>query len=95
MKRFLSLDWDVFVPGHFWITDRQGFMDNLEYYDLMAGFAQQAIIDGLDPNDWSGVCRYTEEKLSGSFGNLFRYHEYCAMNLSRYMQEYLTGGLGH
>ena len=94
MKRFLSLDWDVFVPGHFWITDRQGFMDNLEYYDLMAGFAQQAIIDGLDPNDWSGVCRYTEEKLSGSFGNLFRYHEYCAMNLSRYMQEYLTGGWG-
>ncbi len=94
MKRFLSLDWDVFVPGHFWITDRQGFIDNLEYYDLMADFAQQAVIDGLDPHDWNGVCRYTGEKLSASFGNLFRYHEYCAMNLSRYMQVYLTGGWG-
>ncbi|MGH8245215.1 MAG: MBL fold metallo-hydrolase [Gammaproteobacteria bacterium] len=94
MKRFLSLDWDIFVPGHFWITDRQGFMDNLNYYDRMAEFAQQAIIDGVDPHDWAGITKYTDEKLYPLFGRLFRYHEYCAMNLSRYMQQYLTGGWG-
>ena len=94
MKRFLGLDWEVFIPGHFWITDRQGFVDNLEYYDLMAEFAQQAIIDGVDPHDWPRIVQYSAEKLKPAFGNLFRYHEYCAMNLSRYMQQYLTGGWG-
>jgi glyoxylase-like metal-dependent hydrolase (beta-lactamase superfamily II) len=94
MKRFLSLDWDVFVPGHFWITDRQGFLESLEYYDLMAEFAQQAILDGIDPHDWPNMTKYTDEKLAPDFGQLFRYDEYCAMNLSRMMQQYLTGGWG-
>jgi glyoxylase-like metal-dependent hydrolase (beta-lactamase superfamily II) len=94
MKRFLSLDWDIFIPGHFWITDRQGFIENLEYYDRMSDFAQQAIIDGVDPHDWPGINNYTDEHLFEYFGELFRYYEYCAMNLSRYMQQYLTGGWG-
>jgi len=94
MKRFLSLDWDVFIPGHFWVTDRQGFIDNLAYYDLMAERAQQAIIDGVDPHDWARLKQYTDERLGPDFDKLFRYDEYCAMNLSRMMQQYLTGGWG-
>ncbi len=94
MKRFLSLDWDVFVPGHFWITDRQAFVDSLSFYDRMADVAQQAIIDGLDPNDFAEVTRYTQAKLAAEFGELFRFEEYCAMNLCRYMQHFLTGGWG-
>lgn len=94
MKRLLSLDWDVFVPGHFWITDRKGFIESLDYYDRMADVAQQAIFDGLDPHDWTEVTKYTNQNLAGEFGELFRFGEYCAMNLSRYMQQYLTGGWG-
>ncbi len=94
MKRLLSLDWDVFVPGHFWITDRQGFIDSLDYYDRMSDIAQQAVISGLDPHDFAEVRKYTEANLSKEFGDLFRYGEYCAMNLSRYMQHFLTGGWG-
>jgi len=94
MKRLLSLDWDVFVPGHFWITDRQGFIDSLDFYDRMSEVAQQAIFDGLDPHDFAEVRKYTELNLSEEFGELFRFGEYCAMNLSRYMQQYLTGGWG-
>jgi glyoxylase-like metal-dependent hydrolase (beta-lactamase superfamily II) len=94
MKRLLSLDWDVFVPGHFWITDRQGFIDSLDYYDRMSDIAQQAVISGLDPHDFAEVRKYTEAELSKEFGDLFRYGEYCAMNLSRYMQHFLTGGWG-
>ncbi|MCU7886607.1 MAG: hypothetical protein KZQ82_20660, partial [Candidatus Thiodiazotropha sp. (ex Lucinoma annulata)] len=94
MKRLLSLDWDLFVPGHFWITDRQGFIDNLAYYDRMADMAQQAIFDSLDPHNFTEVKKYTEANLRGEFGELFRFQEYCAMNLSRYMQHYLTGGWG-
>lgn len=94
MRRLESLDWDMFVPGHFWITDRAGFAGGLEYYEQMAELAQQAIVDGLDPNDYAAAIRYSNEKLKPQYGTLFRYNEYFAMNLIRYMQHYLTGGWG-
>ena len=94
MRRFLGLDWDTFVPGHFWITDRKGFEDNLEYYDQMAEIAQEAIGDGLDVDDFTEVIRYTYKHLEPKYGKFFRFDEYCAMNLSRYMTHYLTGGWG-
>jgi glyoxylase-like metal-dependent hydrolase (beta-lactamase superfamily II) len=94
MKRLLSLDWDLFVPGHFWITDRKGFIESLDYFDRMSDIAQQAVISGLDPHDFAEVVKYTDANLKQEFGDLFRYGEYCAMNLSRYMQHFLTGGWG-
>ncbi len=94
MKRFLSLDWDVFVPGHFWIINRQQFIEILDYWDRMFEFGQQAIIDGVDPHDWAGLNKYTDEKLGPLYSEAFRYYEYAAMNLYRYMQEFLSGGWG-
>ncbi len=94
MERFLSLDWDVFVPGHFWIINRQEFIEILDYWKRLFDYGQQAIIDGIDPHDWDGLNKYTNEKLEDRYGNQFRYYEYAAMNLSRYMQEYLSGGWG-
>jgi glyoxylase-like metal-dependent hydrolase (beta-lactamase superfamily II) len=94
MKRFLSLDWDTFVPGHFWVLNREQFVDNLDYLDRMFEFGQRAILDGVDPHDWDDINRYANEKLGPLYGNLFRFGEYAAMNLSRYMQECLTGGWG-
>jgi len=94
MRRLESLDWDMFVPGHFWITDRAGFAGSLEYYEQMAELGQQAIVDGLDPNDYTAVIRYSNDKLKPQYGAFFRYDEYFAMNLIRYMQHYLTGGWG-
>lgn len=94
MKRFLSLDWDTFVPGHFWVMNREQFTDNLDYLERMFDFGQSAILDGVDPHDWDGLNRYANEKLGPLYGHLFRFGEYAAMNLSRYMQECLTGGWG-
>jgi glyoxylase-like metal-dependent hydrolase (beta-lactamase superfamily II) len=94
MKRFLSLDWDLFVPGHFWVLNRQQFIDILGFWERMFDFSQQAIIDGIDPHDWKGINLYTEEKLGPDFAESFRFYEYASMNLSRFMQEYLTGGWG-
>ncbi len=82
------------MPGHFWVTDRKGFADSLDYFDQMGELAQQAIVDGLDPDDFAAISRYTSEQLERRFGQLFRFDEYCAMNLARYMQHFLTGGWG-
>ena len=55
---------------------------------------QQAVIDGIDPHDWAGLNKYTDEKLGPTDRDMFRYYEYGAINLSRYMQGYLSGGWG-
>ena len=47
----------------------------------MFDFGQQAVIDGVDPHNWEGLNKYTDEKLGPLYGNEFRYHEYAAMNL--------------
>lgn len=94
MRRFLSLDWDIFVPGHFWILNRQQFIDILDYWERQFEFGQRAIIDGVDPHDWEGLNKYTMEKLAPIDSETFRFYEYAAINLSRYMQEYLSGGWG-
>mgnify|MGYP001548874721 FL=1 len=94
MKRFLSLDWDLFVPGHFWPVTRQRFIEILDYWERMFDFGQRAVIDGVDPHDWEALNRYTDDKLRPLYGSEFRFEEYAAMNLSRYMQEYLSGGWG-
>jgi len=95
MRRLLELDgWDRFVPGHFWPVDRAGFAQNLDYYDRLAEAGQQALIDGVDSDDYDEVKAYAEEKLRSEFGYLFRFHEYIGMNLMRYMLHYRTGGWG-
>ena len=94
MRRFLSLDWEIFVPGHFWVINRKQFIEILDYWEQQIEFAQQAVIDGVDPHDWAGLNKYTNEKLGPTDNEMFRYYEYAAMNLSRYMQQYLSGGWG-
>jgi len=93
MRRLLSLDWDLFIPGHFWSLDRQGFKDNLAYYEEVCDAAERAIVDGVDPMDLQEVQAYAEEQL-GSYQHLFRYHEYIGQNLMRYMHHIQTGGWG-
>ena len=94
MKRFLSLDWDLFVPGHFWAVNRQQFNEILVFWEQLFDYSQQAVLDGVDPHDWAGLNKYTDEKLGPIWRDQFRYYEYMAMNLQRYMQHYISGGWG-
>jgi glyoxylase-like metal-dependent hydrolase (beta-lactamase superfamily II) len=94
MNRFLDLDWDLFVPGHFWLTDRDGFAENIRWYNAVAQVAQDAIADGVDVENLAELWPYANERLEGEFGRLFRFHEYGGMNVLRYVYEYLHGGWG-
>jgi glyoxylase-like metal-dependent hydrolase (beta-lactamase superfamily II) len=94
MRRLATLDWDIFVPGHFWITDRRGYDQNLDYYDEMALLAQEALARGIDPEDYEALTRYALDVLEPRYGRLYRFDEYGVMNLWRYMQHFLTGGWG-
>lgn len=94
MRRFLSLDWDLFIPGHFWMVDRKGFEDNLHFYEDVSEAAQRAVIDGVPEDDLEAATMWAREKLGPRYGHLFRFDEYIGMNLMRYMLHYLTGGWG-
>lgn len=94
MRRLEALEWDRFVPGHFWVTDRNGFAENLDYYEFMADAAQTALADGVDSDNYPEVERYATEHYGDQYGRLFRFHEYFGMNLMRVMVHFRTGGWG-
>jgi glyoxylase-like metal-dependent hydrolase (beta-lactamase superfamily II) len=94
VARLLALDWDTFVPGHFWLTDRNGFAENVNWYEAVAETAQEAIADGVDVDSLHEVTRYAQERLAAEHGSLFRFNEYAGMNLLRYVYEFMHGGWG-
>jgi glyoxylase-like metal-dependent hydrolase (beta-lactamase superfamily II) len=94
VSRLLELEWDLFVPGHFWTTDRRGFAENIEWYEAVAETAQRALAEGVDVDSFGEITRYAHETLARDYGRLFRFDEYAAMNLLRYVYEYLHGGWG-
>lgn len=94
MRRLLELDWDLFIPGHFWMTDRQGFEECLNYFEVLGEEAQRALAAGVPVDDLDAVTKYAREKLASRYGRLFRFDEYVGMNLMHHMGHYLTGGWG-
>lgn len=94
-RRLLGLDWDVYVPGHFWQLDRKGFADDLDLWDATAHAAQVALVKGIDPNDWPAVKKFTYNELDPTMGDtVFRFDEFMAINVARHMLHYQTGGWG-
>jgi len=94
LQRLLALDFDVFVPGHFWVSGRDEFAKNIQWYEAVAHTAQEAIVAGIDVENLREVTAYTDEHLRNEYGALFRFDEYAGMNLLRYVYEYLHGGWG-
>jgi glyoxylase-like metal-dependent hydrolase (beta-lactamase superfamily II) len=95
MQKLRARDgWDRFVPGHFWLLDREGFDHSLEYYDAVADCAQRALEAGVDSDDLCEVTAYANEHLTEEFGELFRFQEYAGMNLMRFMLHFRTGSWG-
>lgn len=94
MRRLTELEWDLFIPGHFWSTDPAGFEHNLQFYEDLAETAERAVDEGVEVTDLEEVKTFADQHLKNSYGDLFRYEAYIGMNLMRYMYEYITGGWG-
>ena len=94
MRRLLELDWDLFVPSHFWPMDRDGFNETLETFEDELDAAVDAIVAGVDPNDLNEITAFAMERLGGKYERAFRYYEYVGQNLMYMMQQQLSGGWG-
>lgn len=94
-RRLLGLDWDTYVPGHFWLLDRDGFNADLDLWDATAHAAQEALVKGVDPNEFEEVKKFTYDVLDPVMGDtVFRFDEFMAINVVRHMLHYQTGGWG-
>jgi glyoxylase-like metal-dependent hydrolase (beta-lactamase superfamily II) len=93
-KRFLGLDWDILVPGHFWPLTREYVVKNIAFHERTEEVAQEAFGAGIDPDDFPAVSRFAKQTLHGIYGNEFRFDEYIAQNVHRALQHYLMGGWG-
>lgn len=94
MRKIERLEWDEFVPGHFWSLDRAGFAEDLAYYEWLEEAAQEALFAGVDPDVYAEVAAYCGDHWEAERGRLFRYHEFFAMNVMRMMVHFRTGGWG-
>jgi glyoxylase-like metal-dependent hydrolase (beta-lactamase superfamily II) len=94
MRRLERLEWHTFVPGHFWPLDRSGFRTNLDFYELLEAAADEALSEGVDPDDYLEIDAWARERLSPDHGDLFRFGEYIGMNVMRFMAHHRTGGWG-
>jgi glyoxylase-like metal-dependent hydrolase (beta-lactamase superfamily II) len=94
MRRLESLDWDLFIPGHFWPIDRHGFEESLGYHEFILDAGERALEDGVDPADYPQIARYADDRYRKTHDQAFRYHEYFPLNLMRAMLHARTGGWG-
>lgn len=94
-RRLLGLDWDLYVPGHFWQLDRRGFQADLDLWEATAHTAQLALVAGVDVDDYRAVREFTYKQMDPSLGDTtFRFDEFAAINVVRHMIHYQTGGWG-
>lgn len=94
-RRLLGLDWDLYVPGHFWRLSRREFEADFELWDATAACALDALTAGVDVGDFVEVKKFTYERLDAALGDrTFRFDEFAAINVLRHMVHYQTGGWG-
>lgn len=94
LRRVLDLEWDRFVPGHFWPIGRREFAEAVAWWEALVETAHAAHAAGVEPDDLHAARAIVDERLRPAWGHLFRFEEYAALNLMRFLLHVRTGGWG-
>ncbi len=94
MRGFLSLDWDLFVPGRYGLTDRVGFEKGCDYIEAVQTEAQNAFQEFVPIWSLEPMRQYVGDKLRPRFGDLEGFEEHVGMTAIRTVHHYLMGGWG-
>lgn len=92
MRGFLELDWRVFVPGRYEITDREGFAKGCDYIEAMQEACQQAFVEFVPIWAYEPMRGYVTNKLKDRFGDLDGFDEHVGLTAMRVVHHYLMGG---
>ena len=92
MRGFLELDWRVFVPGRYELTDREGFAKGCDYIEAVQEACQQAFVEFVPIWAYEPMQGYVANKLKDRFGDLDGFDEQVGLTAMRIVHHYLMGG---
>lgn len=92
MRGFLELDWSVFVPGRYELTDREGFAKGCDYIEAVQEACQQAFVEFVPIWAYEPMQGYVANKLKDRFGDLDGFDEHVGLTAIRIVHHYLMGG---
>ena len=92
MRGFLELDWRVFVPGRYELTDQEGFAKGCDYIEAMQEACQQAFVEFVPIWAYEPMRGYVANKLKDRFGDLEGFDEHVGLTAIRIVHHYLMGG---
>ena len=94
MRGFLVLDWQVFVPGRYQITDRAGFEQGCDFIEAVQIECQNAFQEFVPIWAFQPMEGYVGGKLRQRFGNMEGFDDHIGMIALRIVHHYLMGGYG-
>jgi glyoxylase-like metal-dependent hydrolase (beta-lactamase superfamily II) len=94
MRDFLELEWDVFVPGRYGLTDRAGFEKGCDYIEAVQIESQNAFAEFVPIWAFEPMKGYVINKLAERFGDLEGFEDHVGQTALRIVHHYLMGGWG-
>jgi glyoxylase-like metal-dependent hydrolase (beta-lactamase superfamily II) len=94
MRGFLELEWDVFVPGRYGLTDRAGFEKGCDYIEAVQIESQNAFAEFVPIWAFEPMKGYVINKLGERFGDLEGFEDHVGQTALRIVHHYLMGGWG-
>ncbi len=94
MRGFLDLEWDVFVPGRYGLTDRAGFEKGCNYIEAVQIESQNAFAEFVPIWAFEPMKGYVINKLGERFGDLEGFEDHVGQTALRIVHHYLMGGWG-
>ncbi len=94
MRGFLDLEWDVFVPGRYGLSDRAGFEKGCNYIEAVQLECQNAFAEFVPIWAFEPMKGYVMNKLGERFGYLEGFEDHIGQTSIRIVHHYLMGGWG-
>jgi len=92
MRGFLELDWQMFVPGRFDVTDRARFEHGCDFIEAVQEESQRAFAEFVPIWVMDAMQGYVGAKLQDRFGDLDGFQEHIGLVSLRIVHHYLMGG---
>ncbi len=94
MRGFLELEWHMFVPGRYEVSDRAAFIRGCDFIEAVQVECQNAFQEFVPIWAIEPMAGYVGEKLREQFGDMEGFEDHIGMIALRIVHHYLMGGYG-
>ena len=94
MRGFLDLDFELFVPVRYEVTDRNRFEQGCDYIEALQVACQTAFHSFVPIWIHDEMAGFVQNELGERFGHLDGFKEHSGQTAIRIVHHYLMGGWG-